>query len=111
MNRKHNPMLSLVALLLAAIILVLTCAGCGIDTEAAERNAHHAAITEATETETTAPAAEPAHLTRFEIDWEPGGGWHVNGIYVITDNHTGVQYLYIKDANGGGLTALLPGEG
>ena len=28
MNRKHNPWVSLVGLLLGAVLLVLTCSGC-----------------------------------------------------------------------------------
>lgn len=32
MNRKNNPMLSLAALVLLAIILVLTCTGCAVET-------------------------------------------------------------------------------
>lgn len=66
MYRKHNPWLSLVALLLLALILVLTCTGCHIETEAAE--------------------TEPA--PRFTME-EAG-----NGCKIITDTETGTQYLY-----------------
>lgn len=65
MNQKYNPLLSLVALLLFAIILLLTFTGC--TTEAA--------------------AAETKTADRFTVK-------HVNdGCTVITDNETGVQYL------------------
>lgn len=66
MYRKHNPMLSLVALLLLALILVLICTGCKTKAEAAE----------------TKPAP------RFTV--ESAG----NGCKIITDTETGAQYLY-----------------
>ncbi len=47
MNRKHNPFVSLAALLLAAVILALTCTGCY--SEATEKNDGPAVITEETE--------------------------------------------------------------
>lgn len=95
MNRKFNPWVSLVALLLAAVILVLTCTGC-------------------------APAAaaetEKDQARRFVIEYNqdgPGRGY----IRIITDTETGVQYLVYADirhgagtAAGIGITALLPGE-
>lgn len=108
MNRKHNPYVSLVALVLAAVILVLACTGCNAEAEAAERDDHHAVIIEETETE---PETEPAHTFRFKIEREYTGSWHVNNVYVITDTQTGVQYLFIGSADGSGLTPLLPGEG
>lgn len=84
MNRKHNPWLSLVALLLAAIILVLTCTGCITEANAATEN-------------------------RFTYTRENLCGYTY--AWVITDTETGQQYLLITAGDGGGLTALLPGEG
>lgn len=83
MYRKHNPMLSLVALLLLALILVLICTGCQTKAEAAE--------------------TEPA--PRFTV--ESAG----NNCRLITDTETGTQYLfyYYGDLNnraGGGLCKL-----
>jgi hypothetical protein len=49
MNRKHNPFVSLAALLLAAVILALTCTGCNSEAEATERNDRPAVTTEETE--------------------------------------------------------------
>jgi hypothetical protein len=66
MNRKNNPMLSLVALVLLAIILVLTCTGCHVEAEAAEE---------------TKPAP------RFTTEYVG------NSCTIITDNETGVLYL------------------
>jgi hypothetical protein len=85
MNRKYNPYVSLVALLLAAVILVLTCTGCVV--RASWGN---------TEDGTTA---------RFTVEYAGAE------IRIITDNETGVQYLAYVHANGAGLTELLPGEG
>jgi hypothetical protein len=65
MQHKNNPWVSLVALLLLALILVLTCTGC---------------------TEASAKETEPA--PRFTV--ENAG----NGCKIITDTETGVQYLY-----------------
>jgi hypothetical protein len=81
MYRKHNPYVSLVAILLLAVILAYACTGCAAQAESAE----------------TAP--------RFTV--ENAG----NGCEIITDNETGVQYLYYhKSYNGykcgSGLTKL-----
>ncbi len=82
MNYKNNPWLSLVALLLAALILVLTCTGC-----------------------TEADAAETETRGRFTVEYAG------DGCRIITDNETGVQYMfyyysdYTKRA-GGGLCKL-----
>ena len=63
MNHKYNPMLSLVALVLLALILVLSCTGCTIEAEAAE----------------TEPRFTSEHTGNY--------------CTIITDNQTGVQYL------------------
>ena len=89
MNRKHNPMLSLVALLLAALILVLICAGCGVPTAAAENE--------------TEPAA------RFIYEYA-GAGPNVGMLYTITDTETGVQYLAWWSRDGAAMTELQPGK-
>lgn len=90
MNRKSNPWLSLVALVLLAVILVWTCTGC--------REAE------------AATAAEPIG-NRFTTEW---AGWSFYGdaaFYVITDNETNAQYLLVESGAGVGVTALQPGEG
>lgn len=89
MNRKYNPWVSLVALLLAAIILVLTCTGC-----------HSVA---AAENET-----EPAPRFAYEA---AGASLDFGLLYIITDTETGVQYLAWWHRNGAAMTELLPGEG
>lgn len=77
MYRKHNPILSLVALLLLAVILAHVCTGCAVEAEEGE----------------TAP--------RFTV--ERLG----NGLRIITDNQTGAQYLsYSSNGYSGGLTKL-----
>lgn len=88
MNRKHNPFVSLVALLLAAVILVLTCAGC--------------AQAAATETED-----HPG--PRFACEWA-GVGPAMETLYIITDTETGREYLAWDSYNGAAMTLLLPGE-
>lgn len=84
MNRKHNPLVSLVALLLA-LLLVIICAGCGAR-------------------EDSRPSA------RFTIEHHAMDG-SVMGCYVITDAETGAQYLAYKTTYGLGLTAMQGGEG
>ena len=85
MNRKHNPMLSLAALVLLVLILVLTCTGCTV--RASWGNTEDG----------TAP--------RFTVEYAG------EQIRIITDNETGMQYLAYVHANGAGLTELIPGEG
>ena len=88
MNRKHNPMVSLAALVLLGVILALACAGCKAEDPA---------------------AMEPKEtMPRFAIEEQfLSPGW----LYIITDTETGVQYLAIHKSQGIGLTQLLPGEG
>lgn len=82
MNRKHNPWISLVALLLLFTLLVTVCTGCGA---------------------TEAEAEEPDRFTVENV---------VDTItvsaYVLTDKETGVQYLYVDGGDGGGLIVLQP---
>lgn len=66
MHRKSNPWVSLAALLLLAVILVFTCTGCTSQAVAAE----------------TKPAP------RFTVEYAG------NSCDIITDNETGVQYLF-----------------
>lgn len=82
MNRKHNPWVSLVALLLLVTLLVTVCAGCGVK---------------------PAEAEEPDRFTVESVQ-------HGQGLdfVVITDNETGAQYLLVDMAYGTGLTALQP---
>lgn len=83
MRRKHNPWVSLVALLLLVTLLVAVCTGCGTTQAEAEE--------------------EPV---RFAVDnSQPGYGLD---LYVITDNETGEQYLFAENHRGVGLTVLQP---
>lgn len=88
MNRKHNPWAALVALILLAVVLVMTCTGCGVKAEAAE-----------TETAKTGGS-------RFEVELESWGFPFLDGIYIVTDNQTGMKYLFCVHPNGAGLTKL-----
>jgi hypothetical protein len=84
MQHKNNHWVSLVALLLLALILVLTCTGC---------------------TEASA-ATEP----RFTKEYHHISGHDY--AYVITDNETGVQYLaYAIESNYGRGVGLCKLEG
>lgn len=85
MYHKNNPWLSLVALLLMALILVFTCTGC-TDAEAAEME------------------TEPA--PRFTYEREDADRSDIDAVFIITDTHTGVQYLYIDGYRAGGLCKL-----
>ena len=88
MNFKYNPWLSLVAMVLLAIILTLTCTGCHVQEDANELE----------------PVAETEAPPRFTYE-------HARkGCIIITDHQTGVQYLYYGSGYGGGLCVLQPGE-
>jgi hypothetical protein len=82
MRRKHNPLVALLALLLLALVLTFVLDGCAVQTEAA----------------TEKPA------DRFTTKFAG------NGCTIITDNDTGVQYLYYRNgagsSGGSGLTKL-----
>ena len=102
MNRKHNPILSLVALVLLAMILALVCIGC----------AEPEYLKSQESPEATAPV-EPQEtvetvLGRFSIEMQMK---FYGTLYIITDNETGIQYLAFETSNGVGMTQLLPGEG
>lgn len=84
MNRKYNPYVSLVALLLLALILVLTCTGCISRVEASG----------------TKPAP------RFTIEHVRGNTNRYNVLEIITDSETGVRYLAYITSEGTGLTKL-----
>ena len=88
MRRKKNPLVSLVALLLAAVILVLVCAGCS----------------------PAAAAGTEKSASRFTYEWE-GVGPGLEPLYIITDTQTGVQYLAWNTSTGAAMTVLQPGEG
>ena len=81
MNRKHNPWISLVALLLLVTLLVTVCTGCD------------------------AVQAEEEH-DRFTVEWV--GGNNIASTYILTDKETGAQYLYVSGGYGGDLTVLQP---
>ena len=82
MRRKHNPWVSLVALLLLVTLLVTVCTGCGVK---------------------PAEAEEPDRFT-----FEDAGYGRDLYAYVITDNETGVQYLFVDGSYCGSMTVLQP---
>jgi outer membrane biogenesis lipoprotein LolB len=86
MNRKHNPMVALVALLLLAVLLLLV--GCSAPAAAAPE--------------------EPETSPRFTVERHLSYGSHIDFFYIITDTETGVQYLWARDYYAGGLTVLQP---
>lgn len=83
MNRKHNPWVALVALLLLTALL-LTLVGC---------------------TDTT--DVEEPESPRFNI--ETVQHTNVTYIHIITDTETGAQYMMAQYGQGIGLTVLEPG--
>ena len=83
MNRKSNPWVALVALILLLAVIVCTCTGC-IDTEGAA------------ETSPDRFAVEYVDLDEFDR------------VRIITDTETGVQYLLVYSNRGLGITPLLP---
>lgn len=87
MNRKANPFVSLVALVLMAVILLAVLCGCD-PVEASEEE----------------PGRE-----RFEITYEDNLIGPVM-VRIISDTETGVQYLLIGKGSGYGLTVLQPGD-
>jgi hypothetical protein len=82
MNRKHNPIVSMIALVLLGAILVLAFSGC--------------------------TRAEAAQQHRFTYEW---AGWagSAASLYILTDTQTGVQYL-IAEGSGTSLIVLQPRE-
>ncbi len=107
MRFKYNPWVSMVALLLLATILVLLCTGCAPETEAAERDTPTCSvITEANQETEATTETEPAVIGRFSVKWAGAGFPHLNGIYIITDNQTGVQYLFVDNVDSGGLVKM-----
>ncbi len=84
MNRKHNPLVAGVALLLLAVILL--CTSCS----------------------TPAKAEEPESSPRFTMEHHKGDSVYIECFCIITDTETGVQYLYVDGVYSGGLTVLQP---
>lgn len=82
MNRKNNPWISMVALLVLILIITMICTGCAVETNA------------------------KTYQTTERFTKEYAG----NDCFIITDNQTGVQYLaYVEMSNYGrgiGLTKL-----
>lgn len=83
MKRKHNPWVSLVALLLLVTLLVTVCTGCGTTQAEAEEEPGRFTVENVFDTLTVSA-------------------------YVLTDKETGVQYLYVDGGDGGGLIVLQP---
>lgn len=83
MNRKHNALVALVALLLLTALLLLV--GC---------------------TEPAAATGEDWNGPRFIAERQDSNIF--DSIQIITDTETGVQYLWVKAGYGGGLTVLQP---
>lgn len=84
MNRKMNPWVSLIALLILVAVLAMVCTGC---------------VTE----------AGAATERRFAVKTEQGAA-NIEGISIITDTETGNQYLWVDGYNGGGLAEISPAE-
>lgn len=84
MNRKHNPLVAGVALLLLTMVLLLT--SCS----------------------TPAKAEEPESASRFSIERQVRQALGSDSIFIITDTETGVRYLYVDGGYSGGLTVLQP---
>lgn len=83
MNRKHNPLVAVVALLLLAVVLL--CTSCS----------------------TPAKAEEPESSPRFIIESQKPNNLTIE-VRIITDTETGVQYLMTQHGQGVGLTVLQP---
>jgi hypothetical protein len=92
MNRKHNPYVAIVALLLLTIVVAWICGGC---------YAERTEVTEVTE------VSEPTR--RFTVEAQPVSGIYV--IQIITDTETGVQYLFYRNLEGAGLCKLEGSDG
>lgn len=82
MKRKSNPWVALIALLLLLVLVVCACTGC--------------ATVEAAEPESPRFIAERVESPKYIT------------ITIITDTETGVQYMFVKDGYGAGLTVLEP---
>lgn len=82
MNHKHNPFLSLVALLVLAVLLAFL-VGCCNNAEAAESEKH-----------------------RFTFTYDCSDV--NNQAVIITDTETGAQYLYVDGYRAGAMVRLEP---
>ena len=82
MNAKKNPWVSLAALALLLCLLAVLGNGCTTTIEATETP------------------------DRFTVEDK---STQYSEIFIITDNETGVQYLWVKRGYGAGLTMLQPG--
>ena len=89
MNRKNNPWISLIALLLLTTILIYVCSGC-------ERKEAHGLP----KAETEARFMIEHHIM---IEKESG---IIRYADIITDKKTGEQYLFYKSGSGSGLTNM-----
>lgn len=52
-----------------------------------------------------------AKETRFEVVLSEGNGLTTPTRKILRDKVTGVEYLFVQDGNGGGLTPLLNRDG
>lgn len=52
-----------------------------------------------------------AKETRFEVVLSEGNGLTTPTRKILRDTVTGVEYLFVQDGNGGGLTPLLNRDG
>lgn len=84
MNRKANPWVSLIALILTLVLVVCICTGCVETTEAEE---------------TKGP--------RFTVEIASDDSSQAK-ILIITDTETGVQYIFFSYGQSGGLSVLEP---
>lgn len=85
MNRKSNPWVALVALILL-LVLIVCCSGCESSTDAAKTD-----------------------TPRFIVETASVGSPSVyHDVHIITDTETGVQYIFFRSTNAGGLTVLEP---
>lgn len=88
MNRKNNPWISLIALLLLATILTCICSGC------ANKEADEA---QKVKTECRFKIEHHVMIEKFGV---------VRYADIITDNETGTQYLFYMWGSGSGLTKM-----
>ena len=86
MYRKHNPWVSLLAVILLVGIIAAMMTGC-------------------TPTETEYETADEAPLD-FTIERSNADVGFGAGVYIITDTKTGDRYMFVKAGYGGGLTKM-----
>ena len=96
MNRKHNPLVALAALILLAVILVAVCTGCTARATLAETKDKAAE-------EVLAESWSHGRIAVEKVAEEKTTDSNTMGVFIITDKDTNAQYMAVIDYASGGV--------